>query len=145
MAELKLVKNKAGEGINRYIYINLTKEEKDIQPGNKINEANSFDEEFDYIDKKVWKDKEYAECLSQYGIRRAFYLDSIKRSSKELESIAKEEKRRKKAEINKKKEDISKRREERKLKKEQKLIKLKNISENKPRRKSKGYINKKIK
>lgn len=78
--------------VKRNAYSNLTNEEKNLKPGDRVQEANSSqEEEFIYKETNIDNvDNSYAWCTTSNGINRYFYIDAIKKSSKQIASELKE-------------------------------------------------------
>lgn len=88
---------KDGVKRKRNIYIDLKPEESIFVKGDRIQEANS-DQTEEFVFRSIKEDRggQYIECESSNGTLRYFFLDSVKKSAKQIQEEKRERKRLKK-------------------------------------------------
>lgn len=79
--EIKLVRKKGN--LDRFRYVNLSEEEKNIKENDLIEEANNPNKEFIYKGIGIINGKEFIKVWSDVG-ERCFYPDSIKKASSQI-------------------------------------------------------------
>lgn len=80
--KIQLVKVKGKLDRNRYL--DLSKEEKDLKLYDSVEHADYPGIEFKFLKFNSWNQEEYVECLDSNNMRRFFYPDSVKKSSKQI-------------------------------------------------------------
>jgi macrodomain Ter protein organizer (MatP/YcbG family) len=76
------------------VYEDLTERELNLKKGDRINESNSpQDYEYIYLELNSDKGGDYIIAVDSQGLKRYFFPNTIKKSSKQIDEEIKEEKR----------------------------------------------------